>query len=103
MIHDPTHNFRMAAQRYACEKLKEVVRASFAKRTVDSGPRGLVILTAVEALPDSKHAGDWTQFNALTDEERKPLREFLTQMEINYTVDDIDRLVEQNFPAKPRT
>ncbi len=99
-MRDDAHNYRDQAQRYACAKLKEVVRAAYAKRTVDSGPRGPIILAAVEALPDARLAGDWTKFDALTDEERKPLREFLTQTEINFTVDEIDKLVDQNFPRK---
>lgn len=88
MNYDPTHNFRVEAQQYACKKLQEVVRVAFAKRTADSGPRGPVILAAVEALPY-----DWEPFNKLTDEERTPLRKFISQMEINFTADQIDVLL----------
>lgn len=101
-VNDATYNFRMQAQQYACTKLKEAVRAAYAKRTADSGPRGPIILAAVEALPDARLAGDWTKFEQLTEEERKPLRAFLTQMEINYTVDDIDRLLDEQFPSGVR-
>lgn len=95
MTYDPTHNFRAQAQQYACNKLQEVVREAFAKRTVDSGPRGPIILAAVEALPC-----DWTLFDALTDDERAPLRKFITQMEINFTADEIDHLIEENYPDR---
>ena len=95
---DPTYNYRMQARDYACGKLKETVRAAFAKRTTDSGPRGPVILEAVEALPDARHAGDWTKFNALTEEEQKSLRAFITQTEVSFTANEVIKLVDENFP-----
>lgn len=102
MTYDPTHNYRVQARDYALGKLKETVRAAFAKRTADSGPRGSVILEAVEALPDARRVGDWTKFNALTEEEQKPLREFLAQTEISFTANEVIKLVDEKFPDQKR-
>lgn len=81
--------------RIACSKLKAAVRTAYARRTDDSGPRGPVILAAVEALPDTKKAGDWKLFDALTEEERKPLEAFITQNEINAHADAIDKILDE--------
>lgn len=93
MSDDPTHAFRMEAQRYACGKLKKLVRGLF---TDHGGPRGAIIVEAVEALPEN-----WTKFEQLTESEQKPLRAFLVQTEINYAADDVKRLIDEKYPRKP--
>jgi len=93
MLHPPHNHMANEARHHAVAELKKVVRAAFAKRTENSGPRGPVILAAVEGLPY-----DLVKFNALPDEERLKLEDFIVKTEIGYSANGAIKLIEEKFP-----
>lgn len=77
------HNLHFEGLRHAEAKLKDLVRASHAERTTESGPLGDQILEAVEALPD------YDKFKKLSDDTRAKLEEVLVKFEIQHHADAV--------------
>lgn len=94
----PRNSLDAAGLNYACEKLKEYVRASHAKRTAESNPLGDQILWAVEKLPDARTAGNWVEFDLLPLWVRESLEAFIVQTEIKYHADFVCEEIEERFP-----
>lgn len=94
----PKNGMEAAGLNFACEKLKEYVRASHAKRRPESGPLGDQILWAVEKLPDAHTAGNWIEFDQLPAGVKESLEAFIVQTEIKFHADAVIETIKEQFP-----
>jgi hypothetical protein len=87
--------WRIEGLRHAEQKLKELVRASHAKRAPGSGPLGDQILEAIEELPY------YDKFNKLPPETQAALTKFIQQTEIGYAAEQTLAEFDRQGYSKP--